>query len=62
MSIYHLLRRFMAEEDAMDIAEFALLAGLVALVCVLVITNLGSSISGAIGDADTQLRSDGGVP
>ena len=56
------LRQFIAEEDAMDIAEFALLAGLVALVCVLVITNLGSSISGAIGDADTQLRSDGGVP
>ena len=32
----------------MDVVEYALLAGLVALVCVLVISNLGLSISESV--------------
>ena len=56
------LRRFIVEDDAQDMIEYTLLAGLIALVCILGITNFGSSLSSAVGDADTQLRSDGGVP
>ncbi len=59
MELY--LRRFIVEDSAQDLIEWALLAGLIALVCVLVISNLGLSISSAVGDADSQLRSDGGI-
>ncbi len=55
------LRRFFAEDDAQDLVEYALLVGFIALVCVLALNNLGLSISGAVGDADTQLRSDGDI-
>ena len=56
------LRRFMVQDDAQDMIEYTLLAGFIALVCILGIINFGSSLSSAVGDADTQLRSDGGVP
>ncbi len=48
-------------EDAQDLVEYALLAALIALVCIAVIINLGNSMNGALNNADTQLRSDGGV-
>ena len=48
-------------DDGLDLAEYAVLAALIALVCIAMIINLGQSVDSAIGNADTQLRSDGGL-
>ncbi len=55
------MNRFIASEDGQDIVEYALLVGFIALVCVLVITNIGTSLTTTLGSANTQLRADGGV-
>ncbi len=55
-----LLRRLIETDEGQDIVEYALLLAFISLVSVVVITSLGSAVSGAIGNADTQLRSDGG--
>ena len=41
--------------------EYALLVAFIAMVSVAILSTLGSSIGDAIDNADTQLRSDGGV-
>ena len=56
-----LLTRLYRTDDGLDLAEYAILAALIALVCVAMIINLGNSMNGALNNADTQLRSDGGV-
>ena len=56
-----LLRCLIDTDEGQDIVEYALLLAFIALVSVVVITSLGSAVSGAIGNADTQLRSDGGI-
>ena len=40
-----LLARFVREEEGQDLIEYALLAGLISLVCVLAITNAGQKVS-----------------
>lgn len=40
-----LLGRFVREEEGQDLIEYALLAGLISLVCVLAITNAGQKVS-----------------
>ena len=40
-----LFKRFLAEDEGQDLIEYALLAGLIALVCVLAITNAGQKVS-----------------
>ncbi len=56
-----LLRCLIDTDEGQDIVEYALLLAFITLVSVVVITGLGSAVSGAIGNADTQLRSDGGI-
>ena len=56
-----LLKRLIANDDGQDIVEYALLVGFLALVCVLAITNLGITLNTTLGNANTQLRADGGV-
>ncbi len=55
------LHRLIDNEEGVDLVEYGLLVAFIALVCILVITNLGESVSDALGNADTQLRSDGGI-
>lgn len=40
-----LFNRFVNEEAGQDLIEYALLAGLISLVCVLAITNAGKKVS-----------------
>jgi pilus assembly protein Flp/PilA len=40
-----MLNRFFREDSGQDLIEYALLAGLIALVCVLAITNAGTKVS-----------------
>jgi Flp pilus assembly pilin Flp len=40
-----LFNRFVAEDEGQDLIEYALLAGLISLVCVLAITNAGQKVS-----------------
>jgi pilus assembly protein Flp/PilA len=41
----NLLIRFVREEEGQDLIEYALLAGLISLICVLAITNAGTKVS-----------------
>ena len=41
----NLFNRFVREEAGQDLIEYALLAGLISLVCVLAITNAGTKVS-----------------
>ena len=41
----NLFNRFVREEGGQDLIEYALLAGLISLVCVLAITNAGTKVS-----------------
>jgi Flp pilus assembly pilin Flp len=40
-----LFNRFVAEDEGQDLIEYALLAGLISLVCVLAITAAGQKVS-----------------
>ena len=42
----NLMKRFVNEEAGQDLIEYALLAGLISLVCVVAITNAGTKVSG----------------
>jgi len=44
-----LITRFVGEEEGQDLIEYALLAGLISLVCVLTITNVGTKVSALWG-------------
>ena len=41
----NLMKRFVNEEAGQDLIEYALLAGLISIVCVLAITNAGTKVS-----------------
>ena len=41
----NLIKRFVREEAGQDLIEYALLAGLISLVCVLAINNAGTKVS-----------------
>ena len=41
----NLFNRFVNEEAGQDLIEYALLAGLISLVCVVAITNAGTKVS-----------------
>lgn len=41
----NLLNRFVREEDGQDLIEYALLAGLISIVCVIAIANAGTKVS-----------------
>ena len=53
----NLFNRFVREEAGQDLIEYALLAGLISLVCVLAITNAGGAVSTLFGNVSTQVGS-----
>ena len=56
-----LFRHLIGTDEGMDMVEYAFLVALIAMVSVAILTTLGSSVGEALDNADTQLRSDGGV-
>jgi len=48
----NLFKRFVREESGQDLIEYALLAGLIALVCVLTVTNAGQAVSTLFGNVE----------
>ena len=55
------LRRLVVSEDGQDIIEYALLLAAITLASVAIVNLLGQGVDSAIDNADTQLRSDGGI-
>ena len=51
----NLFNRFVREEAGQDLIEYALLAGLIALVCVATITNAGKAVSTLFGNVDASI-------
>ncbi len=56
-----LFRRLIGTDEGMDMVEYALLVAFIAMVSVAILGTLGSSVGEVLDNADTQLRSDGGV-
>lgn len=51
----NLFNRFVREEAGQDLIEYALLAGLIALVCVVTITNAGQAVSTLFGNVENAI-------
>jgi pilus assembly protein Flp/PilA len=51
----NLFNRFVHEEAGQDLIEYALLAGLIALVCVVAITNAGTKVSGLFVKVESSI-------
>ena len=51
----NLFNRFVNEEAGQDLIEYALLAGLIALVCVVTITNAGQAVSTLFSDVEAAI-------
>lgn len=51
----NLFNRFVREEEGQDLIEYALLAGLIALVCVVAITNAGTKVSGLFNKVQASI-------
>ena len=51
----NLFNRFVREEEGQDLIEYALLAGLISLVCVLAITNAGTAVSQLFTDVEAAI-------
>ncbi len=51
----NLFNRFVREDAGQDLIEYALLAGLIALVCVLTITNAGTAVSTLFGKVESAI-------
>ncbi len=51
----NLINRFVKEEDGQDLIEYALLAGLISLVCVLAITAAGTKVSALFGKVEAAI-------
>jgi Flp pilus assembly pilin Flp len=48
--------RFVREDDAQDLIEYALLAGFISLVAVVAITAVGVGVNGVYNGLDTQVK------
>ncbi len=51
------LKRFVKEEDAPTMVEYALLVALIAVVCIAAVTLLGTNVSTKLNDAATAVGS-----
>jgi pilus assembly protein Flp/PilA len=54
-TVKNLFNRFVREEAGQDLIEYALLAGLIALVCVVAITNAGTKVSTLFGNVRASI-------
>jgi Flp pilus assembly pilin Flp len=50
-----LLKKFWKEEDGQDLIEYGLLAGFIALSCVLALETIGVTLNGGYGTVNTEL-------
>ena len=50
-----LLISLVRDDQGQDLIEYALLAGLISLVCVLAITNVGTKVNGLFEDVATSI-------
>ena len=50
-----LLRRIVREEEGQDLIEYALLAGFISLVAVVMITNVGAGVNGVYSNINAQV-------
>ena len=55
-----MLKKFMKDESGASLVEYGLLVALIAVVCILAITALGTSISGKLDEAATAVTNAGG--
>jgi pilus assembly protein Flp/PilA len=55
-----LLNNFLRDEEGQDLVEYALLIGLIALVCVLALTNAGTAVSKIWSSIQSTLTSAAG--
>lgn len=51
----NLITRFIREEEGQDLVEYALLLALIALVCVVAVTNLGTAVNTLFENMEGQL-------
>ena len=51
----NLFARFVREEAGQDLIEYALLAGLISLVCVIAIQNAGTAVSTLFTNVETSI-------
>ena len=51
----NLLKRFLREDEGQDLIEYALLAGFISLVAVVMITNVGSGVNGVYNNINSQV-------
>lgn len=54
-SVLRLLNGVRQDEEGAALVEYALLIGLIAVVCIIVITQLGLAVSGSLNTACTSL-------
>ena len=47
--------RFVREEHGQDLIEYALLAALISIVCVIAITNVGTKVSSFYGNVQSSI-------
>jgi pilus assembly protein Flp/PilA len=50
-----MLNRLVREESGQDLIEYALLAGLISIVCVIAITNAGTKVSALFVKVETSV-------
>jgi pilus assembly protein Flp/PilA len=55
MKFYLRLRNWLRREEGQDLAEYALLIGLIALVVILAVTVLGTNLSGLFSDIASEV-------
>jgi len=53
--LFKLLRRIVREEEGQDLIEYALLAGFISLVAVVMITNVGVGVNGVYSNINAQV-------
>jgi Flp pilus assembly pilin Flp len=51
----NLFNRFVREDEGQDLIEYALLAGLISLVCVLAITGAGTKVKALFEEVEAQI-------
>lgn len=56
MNILRLLNDVLSDEKGAALAEYALLIGLIAIVCIAVVTQLGLTISGSLSTSCTAFK------
>jgi pilus assembly protein Flp/PilA len=53
------IKRFLTSEDGPTAVEYAVMLALILVACIVIVTQLGSSISGTFGDVDKALNGSG---